>query len=579
MGRFLEVTPSSQIPGHYRGKVYLVGAGPGPAELLTLKAAELLRNADVVVYDRLIQDGVLTLASPSAERIYMGKPVGRHDSRQDEINEILVRRAREGKRVVRLKGGDPFVLGRGGEEAEYLAQRGVPFEVIPGVSSAIAAPLRAGIPVTHRDMASCVVIATGHEAHRDEDRLDWAALSKLDTLVFLMGVHNVGKIASRLMEHGRDPATPAALIQTAYWANERVLVATLANIAAEAKRAEVQPPATLVIGEVVRLREKLNNSWRDPRPSESSLQFETTPMPDQLLRMAVAGLGSQVLGFALSLSLFDQMEEWQPAEAIARRFDLHIGAATEILDSLAALGLLECASEGYRNLELASVYLRSGSPQSLKPVLLHQLAQFSRWEAVAAYARSGQRSQMTSGQEVSDFDYCEWLAGFSAPTVVKRLGLAEKSPVLLLGWGGEAYRAALTRRWPDLVLEVRNPLLIPHPLPPPQAHSYGAIILSGQVARSAQQEGLILETSAAALQNNGVLILHDAFLPTGLLPPEVILGALGRHLTCRPGDNWSIARLRATLETLGLRDVREEYLPSGTVLVTARKDRDGRANL
>ena len=256
-GCCLPVTPRSPVSRNCGGKVYLVGAGPGPAELLTLKAAELLRSADVVVYDRLIQDDVLALAPPSAERIYMGKPVGRHESRQDEVNEILVSKAREGKRVVRLKGGDPFVLGRGGEEAEFLAQRGVPFEVIPGVSSALAAPLRAGIPVTHRDVASCVVIATGHEAHKNEDRLDWVALSKLDTLVFLMGVHNVGRIAARLIEHGRDPATPAALIQMAYWAEERVLVATLANIAAEAERSEVQPPATLVIGEVVRWCERL----------------------------------------------------------------------------------------------------------------------------------------------------------------------------------------------------------------------------------------------------------------------------------------------------------------------------------
>jgi uroporphyrinogen III methyltransferase/synthase len=187
----------------------------------------------------------------------VGKPVGCHKSRQDEVNEVLVRKAREGKRVVRLKGGDPFVLGRGGEEAEYLAESGVPFEVIPGVSSAIAAPLRAGIPVTHRDVASCVVIATGHQAHRDEDRLDWAALSKLDTLVFLMGVRNLGRIASRLIEHGRDPATPAALIQMAYWPEERVLVTTLARIAEEAERAQVRAPATLVIGDVVRRRERL----------------------------------------------------------------------------------------------------------------------------------------------------------------------------------------------------------------------------------------------------------------------------------------------------------------------------------
>lgn len=253
------MNPSSPFPANCGGKVYLVGAGPGPTELLTLKAAELLRNADVVIYDRLIQQDVLALAPPDAERIYVGKPVGRHHSRQDEVNELLVKKAREGKLVVRLKGGDPFVLGRGGEEAEHLAQNGVPFEVVPGVSSALAAPLHAGIPVTHRDAASCVVIATGHEAHRDPDRLDWAALSKIDTLIFLMGVHNLGRIASRLIEHGRDPATPAALIQMAYWPDERVLVTTLATIAKDAERTHAQAPATLVVGEVVRWRERLQS--------------------------------------------------------------------------------------------------------------------------------------------------------------------------------------------------------------------------------------------------------------------------------------------------------------------------------
>ncbi len=572
-GSFLVQSPSLQNPMRHRGKVYLVGAGPGPAELVTIRAAELLRNAEVVVYDRLIQEEVLALASPSAERIYMGKPVGRHDSRQDEVNEVLVRKAREGKQVVRLKGGDPFVLGRGGEEAEYLAQRGVLFEVIPGVSSAIAAPLHAGIPVTHRDMASCVVIATGHEAHQEEDHMDWAALSKLDTLVFLMAVHNVGRIASRLIECGRDPSTPAALIQTAYWPNERVVVGTLGNIATEAEREALQPPATLVIGEVVRLREKLRVSPCESLTSDTSQGFGPAPMPDQLLRMATAGLGSQVLGFALSLSLFDRIQDWQSAAAIARQFDLNVGAAKEILDSLVALGLLECTSENYRNLELASVYLKSDSPKSLKPVLLHQLAQFSRWEAVSAYARSGQRSQVPSGKEASDFDCCECLASFSAPPVVQRLDLAAKSPVLLLGWGGEAYREALTRRWPDLALEIRNPLLDSGPLPALRGKCYGGVILSGLLARSAEEEELILQTCTAALQDDGLLVLHDALLPAGLLPPEVVLGALGRHLTCRPGDNWSVERLRATLESLGLREMRAEYLPGGTVIMTARKDR------
>ncbi len=539
--------------------------------MLTLKAAELLKAADVIVYDRLIQEEVLALAKVCAERIYMGKPVGKHESRQAEIHDMLVRKAREGKMVVRLKGGDPFLFGRGGEEAEFLAEQGVPFEVIPGVSSALAAPLCAGIPVTHRDAASSVAIVTGHEATKDTSRLDWDALSQLDTLVFLMGVHNVGRIAQELVAHGRDPGTPAAMIQTAFCAGERVVVATLADIADVVERAEIGPPATLVVGEVVRLREKLKDSQRDLLPSETGRWFGLAPMPDQLLRMAAAGLGSQVLGFALALSLFDVMEDWQSATAIAQRYDLHLGAATEILDCLVALDLLERASGNYRNLELASVYLRSDTPKSLRPVLLHQLAQFSRWEAVAAYARSGHRSQVSSGKEASDFDCCECLAVFSAPAVAQRLDLADKSPALFLGWGGEAYHEALTRRWPGLALEVRNPLLGSNPSPGLQADGYGAVILSGLVARSAEEEELILQTSATALRDDGVLVLHDAFLPAGLLPPEVVLGALGRHLTCRPGDNWSVERLGTALESLGLHQMRAECLPSGTMIVTARK--------
>jgi uroporphyrin-III C-methyltransferase len=244
------------------GKVYLVGAGPGHPDLLTIRAAELLKAAEVIVYDRLIQDEVLALAKPSAEKIFMGKPLGRHASRQDEIHDLLVRKAREGNTVVRLKGGDPFLFGRGGEEAEYLAEHGVSFEVVPGVSSCLSAPLSAGIAVTHRDRASSVAIVTGHQASEHEDRVDWQALSKVDTLVVLMGIHNIEHITRKLMAAGLAPDTPAAIIQMAFWESECVIASTLGAIAEDARLGAIEPPATLVIGEAVRLREKLKHHQR-----------------------------------------------------------------------------------------------------------------------------------------------------------------------------------------------------------------------------------------------------------------------------------------------------------------------------
>jgi len=247
------------------GKVYLVGAGPGHAELLTVKAARLLRRADVVVYDRLVQEEVLALVKPSAERIYVGKSAGDAESRQHRIHSLLAQKAGEGKLVVRLKGGDPFLFGRGGEEVEYLAEKSIAFEVVPGISSALAAPLSAGIPVTHRDTASTVAIVTGHRKTGAGRDLDWEALSRMDTLVFLMSVGNLRSICSNLIRHGRNPATPAAIIQMAFWQDERVVCGTLADIADEAGKAGIKPPATLVVGEVVRLRDKLKCARRAPR--------------------------------------------------------------------------------------------------------------------------------------------------------------------------------------------------------------------------------------------------------------------------------------------------------------------------
>ena len=216
-----------------------------------------MQIADVIVYDRLIHPGVLDLATPSAERIFMGKRLGGPDSQQDDVHAVLLQKARERKTVVRLKGGDPFMFGRGGEEAAFLAEHHVPFEVVPGVSSVLAAPLRAGIPVTHRGVASSVAFVTGHEVNDQASRVDWAALVRMHTLVFVMVVNNVRRIAARLIEQGRPASTPVAIIQMAFWDDERIVTSTLDAIADEVDRVGIQSPATLVVGDVVRLRETL----------------------------------------------------------------------------------------------------------------------------------------------------------------------------------------------------------------------------------------------------------------------------------------------------------------------------------
>lgn len=267
-----------------KGKVYLVGAGPGHPELLTVKAVNLLQSADVIVYDRLIQAEVLKLGNPLAEWIYMGKALGEHASRQMEIQEVLVAKAREGKMVVRLKGGDPFLFGRGAEEAEYLVDHGVAFDVVPGVCSALSAPLSAGISVTHRDFASGVAIVTGHFCtDENEKELDFSALAKIPTLIILMGVHSVAKIVARLIEAGRNPETPAALVQMAYWPDEKVVTGTLATIAGVAASEGVRPPATFIIGEVVRLRGKLMAAMRELQTSDPSAAF-LSGQPSLLVR-------------------------------------------------------------------------------------------------------------------------------------------------------------------------------------------------------------------------------------------------------------------------------------------------------
>lgn len=242
------------------GKVYLVGAGPGDPGLLTVRAAELLRRAEVVIYDGLVNPELLRLAPPLAELIYGGKHDRTRCVSQEELNALLLARAVEGRLVVRLKGGDPYMFGRGGEEAEALAQAGIPFEVVPGVSSVQSVPAYAGIPLMHRRCNSIVTIVTGHEDPASpNNHLDWPQLARVPgTLVVLMGLKHIRQIAAALLGHGRPSETPVAVISRGTTERQRTVVGTLVTIADQVERVQLPPPAVTVIGEVVRLRETLN---------------------------------------------------------------------------------------------------------------------------------------------------------------------------------------------------------------------------------------------------------------------------------------------------------------------------------
>lgn len=248
------------------GKVYLIGAGPGDPGLFTLKGQRILQKADVVIYDRLASPAILNMARSDAEKIYVGKISGRHALSQEEINQLLVEKARQGLTVARLKGGDPFLYGRGGEEALFVRQHGLEFEVVPGVTSAIAVPAYAGIPVTHRDMTSTFAVITGHEKpDKKESSINWEHVAPgIGTLVFLMGVENLPFICSNLIKHGRDSQTPVALIRWGTLPEQQVLTGTLDNIVDLVREHNFKPPAVIVVGEVVRLREELN--WLESKP-------------------------------------------------------------------------------------------------------------------------------------------------------------------------------------------------------------------------------------------------------------------------------------------------------------------------
>lgn len=249
-----------------RGFVYLVGAGPGDPGLLTIKGANCIAEADVIVYDRLVSPQILDYARADAELIYVGKSPERHTLKQEEINSLLVAKAKEGKVVTRLKGGDPFVFGRGGEEAEELVKNNIPFEVVPGITSAIAVPAYAGIPVTHRDFTSTIGIITGNEDPTKEDsNIDWEKIATgMGTLIFLMGMANLPKIVDKLLFYGRESSTPVALIRWGTRPEQQTLTGTLSDIVEKAKESEFKNPAIIIVGEVVNLRDKLQ--WFEKKP-------------------------------------------------------------------------------------------------------------------------------------------------------------------------------------------------------------------------------------------------------------------------------------------------------------------------
>lgn len=259
-----------------KGKVWLVGAGPGEVSLITLKGKEVLADADVVVYDALVRGGMMSLLPEEAELIYVGKRAGNHTMKQEEINALLLEKALEGKKVVRLKGGDPFLFGRGGEELELLVQNGIDFEIVPGVTSAFAAPAYAGIPVTHRDFCRGVSVITGHRRSNGFLDINFKALAETgNTLVFLMGMSTIDIIVNGLLDAGMAGDTPAAIVEKGTTSSQRVLTADLAHLKETAEISHAEAPAVIVIGAAAGLAERLG--WRDSLPLNGVRAVVTRP--------------------------------------------------------------------------------------------------------------------------------------------------------------------------------------------------------------------------------------------------------------------------------------------------------------
>ena len=257
------------------GSVYIVGAGPGDPKLLTIRGLECIQQADVILYDRLVNIELLKHAKAGAELLYCGKEPGKHAMIQEEIHRVLVEQANLGKQVLRLKGGDPFVFGRGAEEAAVLRQARIPFEIVPGITAGIAAPAYAGIPVTHRDHAASFAIVPGHgRAEKGQDFLNWSALAQIDTVAFYMSVGNIEHITKSLMTNGKSETTPVAVIEWGTTENQRTITGTLVTIAQEIKHHQITNPSMILVGDVVGVRDEI--SWFEEKEQNNVRSIEET---------------------------------------------------------------------------------------------------------------------------------------------------------------------------------------------------------------------------------------------------------------------------------------------------------------
>jgi uroporphyrinogen III methyltransferase/synthase len=360
------------------GIVYLVGAGPGDPGLMTRRSLELIAVADAILYDRLIPPGALDGARADAELRYVGKEPGATALTQDETNELMVELARAGKRVVRLKGGDPFVFGRGGEEAEALAAAGIRFEVVPGVTAGVAAPAYAGIPVTHRDAASAVAFVTGHEdPGKPGTAIDWEALARFPgTLVFYMGIKNLPLIAERLAAAGRDPDEAVAVVERGTHPGQRTIVDTLGGIAARVEAAEIRPPAITLVGAVAELRETI--AWLERRPLHGEVVAVTRARAQASgLAARLRELGAEVVETP-AIRIEPRPVEGELREAIERIEDYSLVCVTSpngvrlLFDALATRGAADDTATARRDARaLASATVAAIGPGTAAELARH----------------------------------------------------------------------------------------------------------------------------------------------------------------------------------------------------------------